>query len=124
MKKILVINNDLDTMNLLKDLLEKKEYKVNYTSNGKETVQLAKEFAPDLVLVDVQQRNVVNDLRQHPATANVPIILMTGYNWYEKHDVKVDEIIEKPFLLEQLQHKIKNTLTRKQDSGRENATVN
>jgi len=121
MEKILVINNDLDTMNLLKDLLEKKEYKVSYTSNGKQSLQLAKEFAPDLVLVDMLQRNVVSDLRKNPDTANVPIILMTGYNWYDKYDVNVDAVIEKPFFLEQLQQKIKTTLTRKQDAGHENA---
>ena len=121
MEKILVINNDLDTMNLLKDLLEKKEYKVSYTSNGKQSLQLAKEFAPDLVLVDMLQRNVVSDLRKNPDTANVPIILMTGYNWYDKYDVNVDAVIEKPFFLEQLQQKIKTTITRKQDAGHENA---
>ena len=37
-------------------------------------------------------------------------------------DVNVDEVIEKPFLLEQLQQKIRTTLTRTQDAGHENVT--
>ncbi|MEP7142897.1 MAG: response regulator [Ferruginibacter sp.] len=120
MEKILVINNDFDTMSLLKDLLEKKAYQVTYTSSGEESIQIAKKFEPDVVLVDVLQKNCIEELRTHPATAYIPIILMTGYSWNEKtNEVAADEIIEKPFFLEQLQQKIQLTLNKKQNSNRE-----
>ena len=46
MKKILVVNNDFDTMSLLKSWLEKKTYKVKYTGNQKEVPKIIKEFRP------------------------------------------------------------------------------
>ena len=58
MQKMLVINNDVDTMTLLKDLLEKKSFKAKYTSSGEESLQLAKKFEPDLVLIDVLQKGL------------------------------------------------------------------
>ena len=114
MEKILVINNDLDTMTLLKDLLEKKSYQVKYTSSGEDSIQIAKKFEPDLVLVDVLQKNCIGKLKTNPSTAYIPVILMTGYSWNEKtNEVDADEIIEKPFFLDQLQQKIQLTITKK-----------
>jgi DNA-binding response OmpR family regulator len=55
MQKILVINNDEDTMSLLKIWLEGKSYKVKYTSSSDNISQLINDFKPELVLVDVLQ---------------------------------------------------------------------
>ena len=44
MKKILVVNNDFDTMSLLKNWLEKKTYKVKYTSSQEEVPEIIKNF--------------------------------------------------------------------------------
>ena len=45
MEKILVVNNDIDTMTLIKDLLEKKAYKVKYTSSREESLHIAKNLS-------------------------------------------------------------------------------
>ncbi|MEO6730263.1 MAG: response regulator [Ferruginibacter sp.] len=112
MEKILVVNNDFDTMSLLKNLLEKRAYKVKYTSKGDEVIAMAQNFEPDLVLIDVLQKKFIADLKTHPATSYIPVIMMTGYTWnYDKlKDVEADDVIEKPFLLDQLQKKIQWTL--------------
>jgi DNA-binding NtrC family response regulator len=78
MKKILVINNDFDTMTLLKNWLEKKTYKVKYTGNQEEVGKIIKEFAPGLVIADVLQREVVEQLKIRKETRDVPDLLMTG----------------------------------------------
>jgi CheY-like chemotaxis protein len=44
MKKILVVNNDVETMMLLRDLLEKRTYQVFVTSGGRGSVQLARKL--------------------------------------------------------------------------------
>lgn len=63
MKKILVVNNDFDTMTLLKSWLEKKTYEVKYTSSQEEVPEIMKEFAPELVIVDVLQKEVAERMK-------------------------------------------------------------
>ena len=112
MKKILVVNNDFDTMSLLKSWLEKKTYKVKFTSNQKEVPKIMKEFAPELVIVDVIQKEVAEQLKTNKKTRSVPVLLMTGYTLRQMNQLPVDDTIEKPFNLHLLEKKIER-LTRK-----------
>ena len=114
MKKILVINNDFDTMTLLKNWLEKRTYKVKYTGNQEEVSKIIKEFAPELVIVDVLQREVIKQLKIRKETSSVPVLLMTGYALRQvNNQLPVDDIIEKPFNLSLLEKKIEKLIQRK-----------
>ena len=107
MEKILVVNNDLDTMNLLKKWLEKKAYHVEYTSNSDNVTNMVKDIRPRLVIVDVMQKDVVNEIKSDKEIKEVPILLMTGYtSKYRGKDVPFDDVIEKPFNLSILEKKI------------------
>jgi DNA-binding response OmpR family regulator len=113
MKKILVINNDFETMTLLKNWLEKKTYKVKYTGNQNEVRKIIKEFPPELVIVDVLQKKVVEQLKIRKETRSVPILLMTGYTLRQiNNPLPVDDIIEKPFNLPLLEKKIERLIQR------------
>src|SRR5687768_6132054 len=112
MKKILVVNNDYDTMTLLQNWLEKKTYRVKYTGNQEEVFDIMKEFDPELVLVDVLQKEVVERLKTDEETSSVPVLLMTGYTLQAKnHRLPVDDTIEKPFNLQLLEKKIEKLIT-------------
>ena len=108
MKTILVINNDFDTMSLLKRWMEIKGYKVKFTGNHGEAIRLMKEFKPSLVIIDILQNAVLADIRARPEFENVPILLMTGYTWScTPKNLPVDDSIEKPFDLSLFESKIK-----------------
>ena len=112
MEKILVVNNDFDTMELLKKCLERKKYKVKFTGNEDEVPDIIKSFEPDLLLVDVLQEVVAKKVRSAESTKTIPILLMTGYTntsrTFAKEDV--DDIIEKPFQPAVLEMKIRKLL--------------
>ena len=111
MKKILVVNNDLDTMSLLKSWLERKAYKVKYTGDRNVVTDLVKEFNPKVVLVDVLQKEVVEQLKSDNETRTIPVLLMTGYTLRQKvPQVPADDIIEKPFNLNLLEKKIEKLI--------------
>ena len=111
MHKILVINNDLDTMSLLKSWFEKRRYVVEYTGNGEEVPQLMNEFQPDVVIVDVLQNKVAEQLKANNETAKVPILLMTGYaNARDYPADNSDDVIVKPFNLGLLEEKIERLI--------------
>ena len=109
MQKILVINNDIDTMNMLQLLLERKTgmYKVEFTSDRDAVLEIIEQFKPDLLLIDVLQKEVFPLLEGHPQAAKLPVILMTGYSVRDTAvEFKVNDIIEKPFVWEILENKV------------------
>lgn len=111
MEKILVVNNDLDTMTLLTLWLENKAYKVKYTGNGKEVRGLIREFNPSLVMVDILQKEVIEELKDDEETRAIPVLLMTGYASRQKNSqVPADDVIEKPFNLSLLERKIEKLI--------------
>ena len=113
MKRIPVVNNDFETMTLLKSWLEKKTYKVKYTGNRQDVPKMIKEFRPGLVIVDVLQREVLEQLKIRKETRSVPVLLMTGYSSRQINTpLPVDDTIEKPFNLPLLEKKIERLMQR------------
>jgi DNA-binding response OmpR family regulator len=111
MENILVVNNDVDTMDLLKNWLEKKAYRVDYTSNKSAVPEMIREFQPSLIIVDILQKELLPDLKKNKDSCDVPVLLMTGYTRpYNSREGLVDDVIEKPFNLNLLQHKIETLI--------------
>ena len=52
-KKILIVDDEKDILELLDYHLIKEGYKTMKASNGKEALKVAKDFLPDLVLLDL-----------------------------------------------------------------------
>ena len=113
MKKILVVNNDFDTMDLLKNWLEKKTYSVKFTSSKDEVPEIIKKFRPELLIVDVLQKEVIEELKVDQETRSLPVLLMTGYTLKQiNNQLPVDDIIEKPFNLPLFEKKIERLIQR------------
>ncbi len=111
MHRIIVINNDIDTMSLLQSWLERKSYKVKYTGDPEELLVLMSDFKPSLVIADILQAGAVKLIKSDKKTKDVPVILMTGYTLKEKlPEVEIEDIIEKPFNLDLLQKKIERLI--------------
>ncbi len=111
MKKILVINNDFDTMSLLKSWLEKKSYTVMFTGNEDTVISLMCEFEPQLVIIDVLQKDIIEKIKSKVKTRSVPLLLMTGYTLRQNNtQLPVDDTIEKPFNLPLLIKKIEKLI--------------
>ena len=111
MENILVVNNDIDTMDLIKHWLEKKSYKVDFTSNRNAVPDLIRQLHPSLIIVDVMQKDLLPDLKRSKDLSYVPILLMTGYTSGHRHSESlVDDVIEKPFNLPLLQKKIETLI--------------
>ncbi len=108
MKKILIVNNDVDTLSLLKSWLERKEYDVKFTVHEKEVPDIINEFAPDLLLIDVLHIEVLKEIKSLVKAKEIPVILMTGNTINDQHkfiDI-ADDVIEKPFQTKLLEKKI------------------
>lgn len=83
-KRILVVeDNDLNRK-LFCDLLKANAYEVEPLADGREVLERARDFSPDLVIMDIQLPNVsgldlIEALKADAALAPVPILAVTAY---------------------------------------------
>jgi DNA-binding response OmpR family regulator len=77
-KKILVVDDEADILELLKYNLKKEGYHVKAVSNGVAAVETAKSFFPDLVLLDIMMphQDGVETCRQLEKFLNWSILLL------------------------------------------------
>ena len=104
--RILLVEDDRALVELLTYHLEREEFEVQATRDGEEALMLVRETPPDLVLLDwmvegISGIEVCRRLRRIPATANVPIIMLTARG--EEADrirgleTGADDYVTKPF---------------------------
>ena len=83
-EKVLVVDDEREIRDLLKEFLTTEAYEVILASNGKEAIELAERGHPDVVLLDVRMPEidgikVCQRLKAKPSTQFIPIIVITGY---------------------------------------------
>jgi DNA-binding response OmpR family regulator len=82
--KILIVDDDSRFTRLVKATLERTgHYEVSQDNDGLDTVNVAKEFGADLVLLDVHMPKsngpfIAQSLRLEPGMENLPIVYITG----------------------------------------------
>lgn len=105
-KKILIVEDDEGLLKLESILLTSKGYDVEGVTNGRAAVKAAVEGVPDLVLLDVMLPEldgfeVCKQIKNHPRTRHIPVILLTARKEPEDlshaRQVGADHYITKPF---------------------------
>src|SRR5438270_8590315 len=111
MNKILVIDDEEWLREMVQLALTQKGYEVIEAGNGALGIESARKQLPDLILCDVNMEKMdgygtLASLRNEPATAAVPFILMTGLADHAgmRHGMELgaDDYLPKPFTLEAL----------------------
>lgn len=82
-ERILIVDDDVDTLKLVGLMLQKKGYEIIAASNGEQGVREAIAQRPDLILLDVMMPGmdgyqVAKLLRENPETAKIPILMFTA----------------------------------------------
>lgn len=80
---ILVVDDTPDNLDLLEFALKRKPVRMLRANSGKECLELAREQKPDVILLDIQMPEMdgfetLKHLRNHPATAGIPVIFLTA----------------------------------------------
>ena len=118
---ILVVDDDLDILELLKMNLEPEGYNVRTASDGESAVQSACIDPPDLILLDVMMPHkngfqVIEELKAIEETKSVPVILVTARGQTEDKvrglDTGADDYITKPFDLREVTARVEAVLGR------------
>ena len=120
--KVLLVDDEQDILVLLKYNLEKENFLVQTASNGREGIEVAKEFKPDIIVLDVMMPEMDGietclELRKIPALKNVLITFLTArgedYSQIAGFDSGADGYITKPIKPRLLVSRLKALLRRK-----------
>ena len=131
MKKILIIEDNLEVRENTAEIIELSNYEVITAENGKIGVQMALDQNPDLIVCDIMMPvldgyGVYHSLSKHTETASIPFIFLTAK--FEKADFRkgmdmgADDYLMKPFngidLLQAIEVRLKkNERLKSQHSG-------
>ncbi|HEX9028601.1 MAG TPA: response regulator, partial [Anaerolineales bacterium] len=120
-EKILVVDDDLDTLRLVGLMLQRQGYEIVAANNGHQALAMAQNERPDLILLDVMMPDldgveVTRRLRMDPGTKDLPIIMFTAKTQMEDKllgfEAGVDDYLTKPTQPRELFAHIKAVLAR------------
>ena len=110
-KKILIVDDDPAMVEMLRLALNSAGYAIRTAVTGREALRKALISPPDLVFLDLilpglHGFNVCERLRSHPATASVPIIMVSALAGepprLARVELGVDDYIKRPFEIQEL----------------------
>lgn len=127
-KKILIIEDEGDIVNLLSHYLDKEGYVVNVANDGLSGLRLARREKPHLIILDLMLPEldgleVCKKLRIGPETANLPILMLTAKG--EESDKVIglelgaDDYVTKPFSPKELVARVKALFRRSEIRDKE-----
>jgi two-component system alkaline phosphatase synthesis response regulator PhoP len=120
-KKILLVDDEPDILELIGYNLRNEGYEVSAASNGKEGIEMARKVKPDLIILDVMMpemdgMEVCNIIRADPALAHTTIAFLTArsedYSQLAGFDSGGDDYITKPVKPKILMGRVKALLRR------------
>ena len=126
--RILVVDDEPDAIELIRFNLKASGYEVLTAEDGEEALAKARKFSPDMSLLDVMLPEidgleVCKILRRDPATASLPIIMLTAkaseIDRVLGLEFGADDYVTKPFSPRELMLRVRNLLKRKESSKEE-----
>ena len=113
MKKILIVDDNIDVLQVMQLLLITHGYAVEGTTNGEETIELADIFKPDLIFLDIHLsgidgRDICRKIKTSDNAKNIPVILFSANLINDKMlaETMADEFVAKPFDIHDLLAKV------------------
>jgi len=118
-RKVLVVEDDPDQLEVIRLNLQAAGFAIGTAANGTDALVKTRSISPDLIVLDLMLPglngfDVCDSLRRDPATAAVPIIMLTGmrsqFGRFAGMESGANDFLLKPFDPEQLVAKIEKLL--------------
>lgn len=119
-EKILVIDDEETTVQLIAILLERRGYEVIKAFRAEDGLRKAYRYQPDLVLLDIMMPDmdgweVYQQIKAEESSKDIPVIIVTAKaqnidRVLGLHIAKVNDYIAKPFTPQELLHSIEKIL--------------
>ena len=118
MKKVLIIDDNADILELLTMIMELEGLEVISSQNGMETEKLVEQHSPDIILLDVllgniDGRYVCHIIKSNHKSAHIPIIMISASHKaksLQQGYCKPDDFISKPFDMDDLSFRVRKLI--------------
>lgn len=126
-KKILVVEDDPDQLEVVRFTLKNAGFAIGTATNGIDAVKNAQTVSPDLIMLDVMMPEldgfaVCETLRGNPATASIPILILTGLCSHISRLVGYEsgatDYVIKPFDAEHLVSRVEKLLDQSSEASK------
>jgi DNA-binding response OmpR family regulator len=121
-RKVLLVDDEDSLRKVMKDLLERDGYVVTEARDGVQALDQVDRVGPDIIVLDLNLPGldgygVLSHLRSRPATAAIPVIVLTAKG-DEDNEVRVfelgaDDFLTKPFRARALSARLEAVLGRR-----------
>lgn len=118
MKKVLVIEDDLDILEAIQLTLEVNGYEVRSSIRGSEGLELASRYQPDLIILDYflagsNGATICRSLKQMQNTKHIPVMMTSAHPAAAKVVVEngADSFIAKPFSIVEFMDTVAQSMT-------------
>ncbi len=117
--RVLVVDDEMDTLRLLRTVLQIGGFEPITTLNSLEALDLAEREKPDVVLLDIMMSELdgfmlCRMMRQNPVTQDLPIIFVTAYQSLDLEERRLeagaDLVVHKPISVDSLVGAIRKVL--------------
>ena len=119
LRKILVVEDDPDQLEAIRGNLKNAGFAIGTASNGVDALTKTRTVLPDLIVLDLMLPrlnglDICRTLRENPATAFIPVIMLTGMDSYFTRvagfEAGINVFLTKPYLPEELIAKVEELL--------------
>src|SRR4030065_1416128 len=123
-EKILIVDDDLDTLRLVGLMLQHQGYRINAANSGIQAIAMAQTDKPNLILLDIMMPDmdgyeVARRLRANPQTVDIPILMFTAKSQLDDKvagfEVGADDYLTKPTNPAELQSHIRQLLEHRRE---------
>ncbi len=110
-KRVLVVEDNMDTYELVRFILEKRGYETFLAMNGRDGVNAAIKQKPDLIIMDLSMPQMdgwtaTKIIKEEPSTSSIPLIALTAHALPSDRkralDAGCDEYLTKPMDIDEL----------------------
>jgi DNA-binding response OmpR family regulator len=124
-RKILVVEDNADQLELIRLVLEKAGFAIGTAANGTDALIKTRSISPDLIVLDLMLPglngfDICETLRKNPLTASVPIVMLTGlcsqFGRLAGLESGANDFLTKPFKVEELVSKVDKLLQSQKSS--------
>lgn len=129
MSRILIVEDELDLANIIKDYLEKELYEVEICTEGDEAIEIFDKFKPSLVILDLMLpgMNGYEICQNIRIKSTIPILILSAkideFDKVKGLDLGADDYITKPFRPRELLARVNAQLRRSQVFNKENLEI-
>ena len=122
MPKILVVDDELDILEIIRHALNKEGFEVHIAANGFQALEQTRKIKPDLILMDVMMpvmdgMEACRQLKEDTDTKNIPIVFLTArseeFAELAGFEAGADDYISKPIRPRVLMSRLKAILRRR-----------